>query len=218
MRRAVFLRCMVAAIVSAGTVGSGWAASRNDALFRAIASNDAAAVRRLLAAGVDPNSRDERGDAALYVALREEVLAAAQALLQSTRVDVNQLNGSDESPLMMAAFRNHLELARQLVARGAAVNKDGWTPLHYAATRGHVEMMRYLILQGANINALSPNGTTPLMMAAGYGTPQAVRLLLQYHADPQAKNQRGLAALDFARNAGHEEAAALLEAQVDLGW
>lgn len=218
MKRAAFLRSVAVLAGLASTAGLGWAASWNEQLFRAIAHDDAATVQRLLASGLDPNNKNEQGDPALYMALKEDALASAQALLQGTRLDVNLLNGSGESPLMMAAFRNHLDLARQLVARGAAVNKSGWTPLHYAATRGHLDMMQYLILQGANINAASPNGTTPLMMAAGYGTPEAIRLLLKYHADPQIKNERGLAALDFARNASRDDAAALLERQVDLGW
>lgn len=217
MRRATLLRG-AATLGLAGLLAKAHAASRHDDLFRAIANDDAAAVRRLLASGLDPNARNADGEPALYAAIKQDALDAAQALLQSSRVNVNLLNASDESPLMMAAFRNHLALARALVARGAVVDKGGWAPLHYAATRGHVDMMQYLILQGANINAASPNGSTPLMMAAGYGTPDAVRLLLKYHADPQLKNQRGLTALDFARGAGHKDAAALLERQVDLGW
>lgn len=217
MRRTTFLRG-IAALAGLAVAGACWAANGQGALLRAVTMDDAATVRRLLASGADPNGRDGQGDPALYVALREDALAAARALLQSTQLDVNQSNASGESPLMMAAFRNHMDLARELVARGATVNQDGWTPLHYAATRGHSDMMQFLILQGSNINALSPNGTTPLMMAAGYGTLEAVRLLLKYHADPQIKNQQGLTALDFARNAGQDDAAVVLERQVDLGW
>ena len=218
MKRAVFLRRM-AALACLGTAARvGWPAERSDSLFRAVVSNDAAAVQRLLATGVDPNSRNDKGVPALYLALQEDALDAARALLQSARIDVNQVTDTDESPLMMAAFKGRMEFAQALVARGASLDKSGWTPLHYAATKGHLDMMRYLIQQGANINAVSPNETTPLMMAARYGTPDAVRLLLDAHADPGMTNQQGMTALDFARSGQRKDAAALLEQKTDLGW
>lgn len=217
MKRSVFLRGAAASIALA-VAGPAAARDGRDQLFRAIISDDAATVGQLLRAGVDPNSRNDKGVPALYLALQEDALDAARVLLQSDRTDVNQLNDADESPLMMAAYKDHMELAQVLVSRGASLNKSGWTPLHYAATKGHVQMMRYLIGKGANINALSPNDTTPLMMAARYGSAEAVRLLLAFHADPAMTNQQDMNALDFARSANREDIAKLLQGTVDLGW
>jgi ankyrin repeat protein len=114
---------------------------------------------------------------------------------------VDQASAKGETALMMAAFRGQLDLARELIARGAQVNRSGWTPLHYAATNGHVAMIEYLLTQKADINAPSPNETTPLMMAAMYGSEDAARALLKAGADPARKNQLGMTAADFARKA-----------------
>ena len=115
---------------------------------------------------------------------------------------------------MLAALKGHTELAKKLVARGADVNKTGWTPLHYAATYGHLDIMKLLIEQHAYIDAESPNKTTPLMMAAHYGTPAAVKLLLEEGADPSLKNQLGLTAIDFAHRANRKDAAELIASHV----
>jgi ankyrin repeat protein len=123
-------------------------------------------------------------------------------------------NPHDETPLMLASLRGHTELARELIARQADVNKTGWTPLHYAATRGHLDIMRMLLEAHAYIDAESPNGTTPLMMAAHYGTPQAVRLLLDEGADPTLKNQLGLSAIDFAQRANRADVTAAIAAAI----
>jgi ankyrin repeat protein len=105
-----------------------------------------------------------------------------------------------------------LALARQLIDKGADVNKTGWTALHYAATNAHLDLMLLLLENHAYIDAESPNGSTPLMLAAQYGTAKAVKLLILAGADPLLKNQLQLGALDFAQRGGREDSAALIAA------
>lgn len=182
--------------------------------FAAIVRDDGDAITHLLERGFDPNTRDPKGQVGLYLALREPSLKAAQALIAWPKTDVDALNAQGENPLMIAALKGQLDIARQLVERDASVNKTGWTPLHYAATRGHVDMMRLLLDNSAYIDAESPNGTTPLMMAAFYGTAGAVKLLLEEGADPLLKNQQGMTAIDFAQRANRKESADLIAAFV----
>jgi hypothetical protein len=66
-----------------------------------------------------------------------------------------------------------------LIARGARINKAGWTPLHYAAAGPSLEAVELLLAHGAALEAVAPNGNTPLMMAAGYGAIDSARLLLR---------------------------------------
>lgn len=167
--------------------------------FRAIEQDDPVTIRELVTRGFDANTANPQGQYGVYLALRSGSLKAAQVLIDWRKTDLNKLNAKDESALMLAALKGHLELAQTLIKNGADVNKTGWTPLHYAASGGHLEVISLLLEHSAYIDAESPNGTTPLMMAAMYGTPEAVNLLLQEGADPKLKNQQGLTALQFAQ-------------------
>lgn len=181
-----------------------------DDFFSAVKRDDAAAVRTLLGRGFDPDTLDPKGLSGLYLALREPAPKVAAALIEWPKTNVEIRTRDDESPLMMAALKGHLDLARKLIDRGADVNKTGWTPLHYAATGGHLAIMELLLEHHAYIDAESPNGTTPLMMAAQYGSIDAVKLLLAAGADPRLKNRLGLSAIDFAYRVNRAEAAELI--------
>lgn len=170
-----------------------------DDFFRAVRQDNPAKIRELLNRGFDANTTDAKGQNGLSIALSEETLQVARVLIDWFQTDINKLNAADESPLMLAALKGHLDLAERLVKKGADVNKTGWTPLHYAASGGHLPIIQLLLENDAYIDAESPNGTTPLMMAAMYGTPAAVNLLLEEGADATLKNEQGLTALQFAQ-------------------
>ena len=198
---AATLACASAAL-SAGEV---------DSFFSAVRRDSDMAVTAALKNVVSPNIQDAKGNTGLHVALLEGMPAAARVLLEQPQIDVNALNKAGESPLMMAALKGNVDVARILIERGAAINKSGWTPLHYAATGGNVDIMNMLLNKGAQLDARSPNGTTPLMMAARYGSTQAVELLLQKGADPKLANELKLTALDFARQGERPDAIKILE-------
>lgn len=188
-----------------------------DDFFKAIAGDDAQAITALLRRGFDPNTRNPQGQPGLILALQLGSLGAFSALMANRAVQVDARNPQDETPLMMAALKGHAAAARALLARGADVNKPGWTPLHYAATGTTAEQARIVALlleQHAYIDAESPNGTTPLMMAAQYGTYDALQALLDAGADPALKNQLGLTAVDFAMRVGRIPAAERIMATV----
>ena len=179
--------------------------------FRAINIDNADAVTRMLAAGLDPNQLDPRGQPALIVALQGESLKVAAVLLDAKGIQVDVRNHAGETPLMMAALKGEADAAAALVAHGAAVQKDGWSPLHYAATGGSAPIVKLLLSKGAPLEARSPNGSTPLMMAARYGNENAVDALLAAGADRTAKNDLGMDASAFAASAGREKLAARLK-------
>lgn len=198
--------CIVIACVSMVHAGS------YEDFFTAVKRDDSRTVANLLTRGFDANTLDPKGLHGLIIAVQEPSPKVAEVLLRWPKTNVEFRTAKDESPLMLAAFKGQLELARKLVERGADVNKTGWTPLHYAATNGHLQIMDLLLENHAYIDAESPNRTTPLMMAAQYGTPAAVKLLLEAGADATLRNQLGLTAIDFANKAGRTDAAELIAA------
>lgn len=193
-------------------IAVSFSANADDAVsfFRAVAVDNASGVKSLLAAGFDPNTKNPIGQNGLFLAVREPSPKVVEVLLASPKINVDQRNSADETPLMIAALKGQLDYATRLIARNADVNKPGWTPLHYAATSGNVPIIKLLLEHDAFINAESPNGTTPLMMAAMYGSADAVKLLLEEGADPMMKNQLGMSATDFATKASRPDAIRLI--------
>lgn len=204
-KSAIYL--IVAVCFSAATAGS------YVDFFRALQIDNVDTVRQLLAAGFDPNSRSEKGQPALLLAMREESFKTAALLLAQPRLDVDATNAADETALMIAALKGHADWCRRLIERGAKVNREGWTPLHYAAAGPQTQAVALLLERGAVIDARAPNGNTPLMMAAMYGTEDTVKLLLAHGADPRLRNARGLTAVDLAHATGREFLVATLAAK-----
>ena len=168
-------------------------------------------VEKLLARGFDPNTPNEYGVPGLLVAMQSESPKCAMVLAKHPQTQVNVQNKVNETPLMLAAINNQLDLAKVLIERGADVNRPGWSPLHYAATRGHRDMMRLLLDHDAYIDSESANGTTPLMMAAYNAPPLAVKLLLEEGADPTLVNHDNASALDFALSKERKQSAFYIE-------
>lgn len=188
-----------------------------EAFFTAIKRNDPQTIEGLARRGFDLNTLNADGDHPLFLALKADAWAVASYLIDQPQVKVESRARTDETPLMIAAIKGRMELARRLIERGAEINKPGWAPLHYAATfPGPVapDMTRLLLEHHAYIDAASPNGSTPLMMAAQYGNTTVVKLLLEEGADPLLKNQLGLTAIDFAHRANRTEAAGIIAAFV----
>ncbi len=209
MRRRTLSVALAAALVLAGVPAR--AGSFED-FFHAVAVDDARTASALLARGFDPNAVDEKGQPALFLALRDESAGVVALLVRHPDLRPDSANALGETPLMMAALRGRREWAEALLARGARVDREGWTPLHYAASGPGASVVALLLERGAVVDARSPNGSTPLMMAARYGTEEAVDLLLARGADPRLRNQRDLDAAAFARGAGRDALARRLEA------
>lgn len=183
-----------------------------DDFFKAIHFDRDQDLARLIAKGIDPNTPDEKGTPALMNAIQSGSVKSALLLAKDSRTKVEFENSLSETPLMLAAFHNQLSVCEVLIARGAEVNRKGWTPLHYAATKGHTAVMRLLLQENAYIDAESNNGTTPLMMAAYYAPPLAVKLLLEEGADPNLRNQGQASALDLALSADRQQSALYIRA------
>ena len=84
---------------------------------------------------------------------------------------------------------------------------NGITMLGRAALNNEVNMARELIGRGANVNVVDKLGMTPLLWAASmdFGDPAMIELLLKSGARADARNKDGLTALDLARRYNHTE-------------
>lgn len=197
------LRWLGAAVASgaAGWGGGVWASDTDD-FARALVSDNASAMVNLIFRGFDANTLDARGRPGLVAALHQDSLKVFDVLLKAPKINVNLASRQNETPLMMACIKGHLDLVKRLIKLGADINREGWTPLHYAAsadTPQTLEIIKLLLEESAYIDAASPNGSTPLMLAAQYSSEAVVKLLLEEGADITLRNQRNMTAADFAK-------------------
>jgi uncharacterized protein len=186
------------------------AAPRQD-FFNAIQQDDWPRVSTLLADSLDINVRDGHGNGALFLAIRSGSHNVTTQLLKHPDILIDPRNHAGETPLMMAALRDHLTVAKALHARGATLHQSGWAPVHYAATGPGAAVLKWLLEQGAPIEARAASNHTPLMMAARYGSDAAIEWLLKQGADVGAVNDQGQNASALALVAKRDVWAAALK-------
>lgn len=213
-RRAIMKTCLLVAALNCGTTATAATPAQVASFFRAVQVDNAAAVKDMVGKDIDANAVNPvGGEPALVLAVREGAMRVFDVLLAQPGIalDAQAMNGN--TALMMAAFKGNRRAAEALLAKGAQVNRAGWTPLHYAAAGGSEDIARLLIAHKARLDAVSPRASgayTPLMMAAREGQPAMVRLLLEAGADPAPRNTEGLTAAQVAERAGRTDIAAAI--------
>jgi ankyrin repeat protein len=186
--------------------------------FRSVQTDDAATVKRMLGTVIQPDQLNPvGGEPALVLATREGAMQVLDTLLAypGIHVDATALNGN--TALMMAALKGNMPAVQALLAKGAAVNRAGWTALHYAAASGDDAITRLLLSRGARVDALSPlqsGAYTPLMIAAREGHDSTALLLLEHGANPKLANSEGLTPVQLAQRAGKDHVASAIAARI----
>jgi ankyrin repeat protein len=117
-----------------------------------------------------------------------------------------------DTALHVAAFAYDAQMARDLVARGAAIrarNRRGAEPLHAAVAGGpgaaswnparQRAIIEYLVGAGADPDAVALGRVTPLHRAVRNRCSAAVEALLSAGADPRVANDHGSTPSDLAR-------------------
>jgi ankyrin repeat protein len=169
------------------------------ALFRSIASGNAAASFRLL--------KTSPG-------LAVEAIPAGARRGGSTSYFLDAIAHyvyAGDTALHITAAAYQADMARELVDLGAnprARNRLGSEPLHYAAVGGpgskhwnpeaQVATIAFLIGAGADPNAANKSGAGPLHQAVRTRCAAAVRALLSQGADPRRPNGSGSTPLHLA--------------------
>ena len=107
--------------------------------------------------------------------------------------------------LHAAATEGQLEMARELLKRGASVDLQsslGDTALQYAALHGHLSTLLLLLQHSANPDLPNIQGHTALILAAGTGQEACVQALLRAEANTELLDGNGHTALHHARAQG----------------
>lgn len=181
-------------------------------IFGALMTGDTGTFKRLL--DEHPglvNARNENGDSLLLTAAytgRRDLFdlllekGAGVSLFEASAVGlsdrvlehldgdpalVNAYSHDGWTPLHLASFFGHEQVAKLLLARGADVNARSRstrfarenTPLHAAAANRQVAVAEVLIAHGADVNAKDGSGFTPLALAAGGKNDLLVVILLE---------------------------------------
>jgi len=156
------------------------AADTNEKLARAVKSNDARQVKKLITTLSDVD-----------MLIEFNVLDFMEGMEHSTKGTL----------LMWASYHGYLEIADLLIKKGADVNKKGetgWTALMSACRMGHPKITQLLIRYGAEVNESDEYSFTPLMYAVMQGDIDSVNLLVEHHASLDARADNGFTALMFA--------------------
>jgi len=139
------------------------------------------------------------------------------------------------SPIMVAAYHHHPEIASFLADKTVAISifeatatgkinniirllarnpllvnayaEDGFHPLGLACFFGHIDSAEYLVKAGAQVNALSRNelSAAPIHSATAGRHRKIVKMLLEHRADPNIREQSGYTPLHIAAQNGDEE-------------
>ncbi len=234
--RWVVLAGVVIGVTAGAGPGTARAAADDPPLVAAARAGDMAAVRHLLAAGVDVDTPAVDGATALHWAAHRDMVELVRLLIDAG-ADVSATNRYGVRPIALAATNGSAAVLRQLLDAGADPNASmpgGETALMTAARAGPPDAVRVLLRAGADPDARDDiGGQTAVMWAAARNNAAAVHVLAELGADlhvrtagpPPAPSRSyfrsspptSFTALLFAVRAGALDAArALLDAGADI--
>jgi ankyrin repeat protein len=169
-------------------------------------------IELLLDRGAATEARDKNGRTALMKAAH---VSYARLLLDKGAL-IEATDDLGTTALMHAAWRLRLDVAKELLSRGAAVHarsKNGMTAISSVkpalscrtmSPLNAFSIFKSLIDNGACVDERDIYGSTVLMGVARKGSASSIRFLLDQGADIKARDQSGLTALMHAAQVGND--------------
>jgi ankyrin repeat protein len=160
--------------------------SFNSGLRMSSKKGDIQLARYCLDNGADIESKNERGQTSLHLAVRNGHEHLVLLLLERG-ADVEAAMDNGAKPLYISATQGRVQIAKLLLRAYANIesfnSKTQRTALCQAITNNHIEIVKLLLDGGVSLNTLLSGRNTPLYIAARNNNAQIVELLLEYGAD-----------------------------------
>jgi FOG: Ankyrin repeat len=181
-----------------------------DDFFKAIRQNDRIAIGGFFEAGMDPNTKNRRGETALTYAITnagpQPGVSLETVKFIADRADINMQDGFGQSPLHLALSKEKEDIFKYLLEKNANVNIGGakgelknQTVLYLAVTRGREDLVKDLLDRGADPNIADSEGGLPLCEAMIGRTvnENIVKMLLEKGAKVNQPENNGLTPLMY---------------------
>lgn len=141
-------------------------------LFLAALAGNLKVVSKLLGAGADPMTTNDRRMTLLHAAAKSGNAKLISHLLTQCGADVQNADANGKTALHYAAELGHIEAIRALLENFADIDPiefcRGWTPIFFAAAEGEDNAVYFLLAHGANFEAMAFDSKIPLHVAVGY--------------------------------------------------
>ena len=176
-------------------------------LMVAAAKGQEKTVNFLLSKGADPHLKNFFGRNLLHAAAEGGNISIVKSM-HSCGIDIDSKDDeSSVTPLIIAANKNHVEVMKYLLQKGADISLTTGScernALHIASQNGSVAAIEMLLSYNLRPDSRDGKGNTPLACAAAYGHIEAVNCLLKHGADPELKGEDGRSLLHFAAQSGN---------------
>jgi len=154
-------------------------------------------------------------DLTLFEACAVGKFDSATLIIFQNPQQINEFSEDGFTPLGLACYFGHEELAKFLVLKGADVNlasKNGFNvfPIHSAVAANNINITRMLLNAGAYPNVGQKAGLAPLHTAAQLGNIELIILLLEHGAEVGLRMEGGKLPADLAAEKGFNEIAEIL--------
>jgi len=154
-------------------------------------------------------------DLTLFEACAVGKFDTATLLIFQKPSSINEFSEDGFTPLGLACYFGHEELARFLILKGADVNlasKNGFNvfPIHSAVAANNINITKMLLDNGAYPNVCQKAGLAPLHTAAQLGNIELIILLLEHGAEVGLRMEGGKLPADLAAEKGFNEIAEIL--------